>query len=95
MKKALLLLGLTAVIGGVVGLVFAQTADAPPRVAMRDSTPITVNDVQTDVLVALPAQQDQPSEPDQGCIDCHTDAELLQVLAEEDDSPKPPSEGSG
>ncbi len=95
MKKALLLLGLTAVIGGIVGLVFAQTADTPPRVAMSDSTPITVNDAQPDVVIALPVQQDQQSEPDQGCIDCHADAELLQVLAEEDDTPKPPSEGSG
>lgn len=33
--------------------------------------------------------------PDTSCIDCHSDADLLQELAEEEDVPEAPSEGSG
>ena len=36
-----------------------------------------------------------PNGPDSGCMACHSDAEKLQELAEEEFVPAPPSEGSG
>lgn len=36
-----------------------------------------------------------PNGPDSSCMACHSDAELLQELAEEEVLPEPPSEGSG
>ena len=36
-----------------------------------------------------------PAGPDSSCMACHSDAETLQELAEEEFVPAPPSEGSG
>ena len=45
------------------------------------------------VLASESAQSTEPVVSD--CLDCHSDIDLLQILAEEEDIPEPPSEGSG
>lgn len=59
----------------------ASPGDAAPTSAPAEEMP-----------TALPSSL---SAPDTACIDCHSDAELLQVLAEEPEVVEAPSEGSG
>ena len=44
-------------------------------------------------LAGESAQSGQPAESE--CLDCHSNIELLETLAEEEEIPAPPSEGSG
>ncbi len=77
-----------------------QATPTAPGESPMEGAP--ADDMPTDEPPAAPANAptlvDLPStlpELDANCIDCHSDAELLQALAEEPEVVEVPSEGSG
>ena len=84
MRKILFLLGLSLVLAGVAVAVQASSGDDTPCV--QETSPSKVPNT---------VAADSKSPTDSNCLDCHSNAELLAELAEEDTTPAPPSEGSG
>lgn len=89
-----------AVLGGIIAAGCA-TADAEPTATVTSMA--TVEPVETEVVVTDEPVMDQlvamlpqfTPEVDQNCIDCHSDAELLQEVAEEEEVVESLNEGSG
>jgi hypothetical protein len=76
-----------------------QSAEASPAVEVASAQDVLISNNSTvpesnptSNLVAEPVTANQDN---QGCLDCHSNAELLEQLAEEEDVPEVPSEGSG
>jgi hypothetical protein len=84
MRKILFLLGMSLILAGVAVAAQASSGDDIPCV--QETSPSNVPKT-----VAAASE----SAIDSNCLDCHSNAELLAELAEEDDTPAPPSEGSG
>ena len=105
MKRIYIIVAGLCVLGCV--LVFGNTpTEDPITVTPEVSPPVSVavaNDIfidnsssETNTLIDTTEVLIPPtSETDQSCLECHSNAELLQELAEEEDVPEVPSEGSG
>lgn len=109
MRRLAVVLSLIGTFVIVVGLLFAgfgrsQASDTPASAAENPaSTTVIEEAVSTgasqstgDAPVSV-AQVSTPAEPaeDSACIDCHSDAELLQLVAEEEEVKESLNEGSG
>jgi len=92
-----------AVLSGIIAAGCA-TAETDPTAVF--TPPATIDEVQLEPLVteepATPVMDqlvamlpEVTPEVDQNCIDCHSDAELLQEVAEEEEVVEKLSEGSG
>lgn len=105
MKRIYIIIAGLCVLGCV--LVFGHTPTEDPITDTSEvSSPVAVavaNDIlidnsssETDTLIDTNAVLIPPtSETDQSCLECHSNVELLQEIAEEEDVPEVPSEGSG
>jgi hypothetical protein len=105
MKRIYIIVAGLCVLGCV--LVFGHTPTEDPITVtpeISSSVAVTVaNDVliddtssETNTLIDTTEVLVPPSsDADQSCLECHSNAELLQELAEEEDVPEVPSEGSG
>jgi|APSaa5957512622_1039677.scaffolds.fasta_scaffold235682_1 hypothetical protein len=83
MRKILFLLGMSLILAGVAVAAQASSGDIP---CVQETSPSNVSNT-----VAAASESPDGS----NCLECHSNAELLAELAEEDDTPAPPSEGSG
>ena len=83
MRKIFLLLGVSLILAGVAVAAQASSGDAP---CVQETSPANVS-----ITVAAASDSADGS----NCLECHSNAELLAELGEEDDTPAPPSEGSG
>lgn len=85
--------------GVVLGVLAAGCAPPPSALAALQATAVPEGQATAaasptpETTPLLPPTPTRP--PDFNCIDCHSDASQLQLLAEEEDVPEPPSEGSG
>lgn len=97
-RTALLVCSFWVVIGAVAaGCASVQAAPEPQtslgeisQAAEATTTPIPV----IDELISLLPETTSVLEPN-ACLECHSNAEQLRLLAEEEDVPEVPSEGSG
>ena len=82
-----------------VGLLAAGAmSQSPVRAALQATETPTGESMgaATEMPAASPEALPSPTYvPDQNCIDCHSDAELLQQIAEEPEVVEAPNEGSG
>jgi len=99
--KRLLLFALALMVAG--GLLAAAGGAPPaPAVAMLQATETPTGEPEATPPGDSASMDEMPTalpstlpDPDQYCIDCHTDAEQLQLLAEEEEVVESLSEGSG
>ncbi|MBN1967537.1 MAG: hypothetical protein JW910_22975 [Anaerolineae bacterium] len=80
--------GSDAALPAGVSLALQATPTAPPPADSADMTGASSDE--TEPLLPTPIVQ-----PDDNCLNCHSDAELLQELAVEPEVVEVPSEGSG
>jgi hypothetical protein len=80
---------LGALTAGCAAAYAAPLPNEPP--AQATVTQMPADEIMDQLIGLLP----DAAPPTSNCLDCHSDAELLQALAEEEDVPEVPSEGSG
>ena len=99
----------THIIAGLVILILVAVAafsvygdQGSAQPATPESTPnvVALNNSPQDTGISQPLPTgtvlpDQTVQADQSCIDCHNNADILKLLAEEEVVPEVPSEGSG
>lgn len=106
MRRLAVILSLIGTFVIVVGLLFAGSGGSQASDATNDAEYVIPATVVEEVVVdddsnsagsepITVAQLPPPVQQDNACIDCHSDAELLQLVAEEEVVTESLNEGSG